>query len=154
MKPSMQTSRAQFVAAFALLTGLLALGGCAKRPSAPQRQMREEDGMVVSLTARPGLPQDTGSATSGSGAQTGDNTLIVTLVDNRTGAPIPDANVSAYASTQLTGQQRAESGRAQGNGLYLIPIRFGVPDTYKVIVDVQRPGRKFPTTLQFDVTAT
>jgi hypothetical protein len=101
---------------------------------------------------RPGLPQDIGNDTQNGGAQVGDNTLIVELHDDKTNAPIPDANVSASASTSLVGDQRPESGRAQGNGVYYVPVRFGVPDTYTVTVTVDRTARQ-ETTSQFQFMA-
>ncbi len=110
--------------------------GCSRKTSGPQHQMRDVDGMIVQVSVRQGLPQD---ASGMPGAIAGDNTLIVTLTDDKTNVPI-NATVSAAASTTLVGEQRPESGRAQGNGVYFVPIRFGVPDTYDIDVSVQRTG--------------
>ncbi len=118
----------------------LFVAGCSSQPTGPQRQVRDTDGMVVELSVRPGLPQDQGQSSAG-GAIAGDNTLIVKLSNDHNSAPITDANVSAAPSNTLVGSQRPESGRAQGNGVYFVPIRFGVPDTYAVTVTIDRTGR-------------
>ena len=136
----------------ALLAACLIGSGCSDRVTGPQRQVRDEDGMLIAVSIRPGLPQDAGSASPDGGAQVGDDTLTVELHDDKTNAPIGDANVSAAPSNDLVGQQQAESGRAQGNGIYLVPIRFGVPDTYTILVTVDRTARS-EASAQFQITA-
>jgi hypothetical protein len=136
----------------AILTACFILAGCSSRVNGPQTQVRDVDGMLIQVSVRPGLPQDAGSTDPNAGAQVGDNTLTVTLQDDKTNAVIPDANVSAAPSTSLVDRQMAESGRSQGNGVYLVPIRFAVPDTYTVVVTVDRTA-KFESEAQFTITA-
>jgi hypothetical protein len=136
-----------FAAVSAIL--MIAVNGCSSKVAGPQKQVSVVNGIAIEASIRPGLPQDSGSDSPTDSAQTGDNTLVVQLRDSDNNDPITDANITAAPSTDLVGDQRAESGRAQGNGLYYVPIRFGVPDDYKVIVTVQRPGQKNPTTALF-----
>jgi hypothetical protein len=135
----------------ALLLGLVSFG-CSPKVTGSQHQSREAGGVLVAVSVRPGLPQDSETAVNATGAQVGDNTLTVELRDDKTNAPIGDANVTAAPASDLVGQQRGESGRSQGNGIYLVPIRFGVPDKYTVIVTIDRPGRS-ETSAQFSITA-
>ena len=130
----------------------LALAGCSSKVTGPQTQSATGQTVAITVSVRPGLPQDSGYATANASAQTGDNTLIVNIHDLNTNAPIADANVTAAPSSSLIDQQATESGRSQGNGVYWVPIRFGVPDDYKVEVDVQRPGQRFPETFDFNFT--
>lgn len=98
-------------------------------------------------TAPPALPQQTvGSTTitltSGSLAHTGDNTLAVTLADAATGAPVGNANITVtpeMLSPRLPGS--STTGRAQGNGLYTIPVRLGVASRYNIALKIERPGK-------------
>jgi hypothetical protein len=126
--------------------------GCSGHATGDQHQVQDVDGMTIAVSARPGLPQDQGADDSSGAAQTGDNTLIVELRDDRSGAPIPDANLSAAPSTDLTGVQGAQSGRSQGNGVYFVPIRFAVPDTYQVTVLIDRTGHPESSAI-FHITA-
>jgi len=135
-----------------IILACLLAAGCSSKTAGPQEQTRDVGGMLVQVSVRPGLPQDESSAAPDAGAQVGDNTLIVTLHDDRSNAVIPDANVSAAPSTTLVDDQRAESGRSQGNGVYFVPIRFAVPDTYTVLVTVDRTG-KSESSAQFAITA-
>jgi hypothetical protein len=144
------SARIGFAAALAI--ACLMLAGCSSRVTGPQRQVRDVGGMLIEVSVRPGLPQDSASAATSTGAQVGDDTLVITLHDEKSNAVIPDANVSAAPSTSLVGSQRAESGRSQGNGVYLVPIRFAVPDTYTILVTVDRPA-KSETSAQFTITA-
>jgi len=71
----------------------------------------------------------------------GDNTLDFTLTDS-TGAPVPNANISAAAATPLTGSAGAtESGRSTGNGSYRIPIHTPLTELYIVTITIQRTAR-------------
>lgn len=84
-------------------------------------------------------------------AHTGDDTLIITLTDAGTGKPIGDANVTASAeslSPRLPGPD--VTGRAQGNGLYNVPVVLAVVSAYQVQVLAERPG--YPTgTFSFSI---
>jgi hypothetical protein len=74
-------------------------------------------------------------------AHTGDDTLILTLSDAQTTQPIGDANVTARAeavSPRLPGQPN--SGRAQGNGVYQVPVVLAVASSYHIQVQAERPG--------------
>ena len=95
-------------------------------PSVAPRQT--VDGLLVTLT-------------SGAMPHTGDNTVTVTLADAATGMPVGNANISAtpnMRSPVLRGV--STSGRAQGNGLYTIPIRLAVATKYQLILHIERPS--------------
>jgi hypothetical protein len=145
----MQIVRQTRIVIFVNLAATLIIAGCSDKVAGPQRQIQIVQGVTIAASIRPGLPQDSSSASTNDAAQTGDNTLIVQLNDATSNAPIPDANVTAAPSTDLINMQGTESGRSQGNGIYYIPIRFGVPDKYMVTVNVQRTGQRFPITTQF-----
>ncbi len=105
--------------------------GCAPRPAPPPAAAAPlaQNGVSATLASTPSPPH------------TGDDTLILTLTDTQTGAPIGDANVSASAamlSPRLPGTP--VTGRAQGNGVYQVPVRLGIATKYTVQVLVQRPG--------------
>ena len=91
-------------------------------------------------------PQTAGSTivtlASGGTAHTGDNTLAVTLADAATGAPVGNANITAtpeMLSPRMPGA--STTGRAQGNGLYTIPVRLGVASRYNITLKIERPGK-------------
>ena len=109
-----------------LVAGALAGCGHPAAPAAPPS--RTVSGLVVTLTA-------------GADAHVGDNTFSVTLTDAQTRAPIGNANVTAKPQ-MLAPQMRGvgTSGRAQGNGLYLIPVRLAVATRYDLSLTVERPG--------------
>ncbi len=105
-------------------------------------------GAGCSHTAAPtALPQQTAGSTlvtltSGPTAHTGDNTLTVTLADAATGAPVGNANITAtpeMLAPRLPGS--STTGRAQGNGLYTIPVRLGVASRYNIALKIERPGQ-------------
>jgi hypothetical protein len=117
--------RLRLSAAF-LVAGALAGCGHPAAPAAPPS--RTADGLVVTLT-------------SGADAHVGDNTFSVTLTDAQTRAPIGNANVTAkpqMLAPQMPGV--GTSGRAQGNGLYTLPVRLAVATRYDLSLTVERPG--------------
>ncbi len=107
----------------------LLLAGCG-HPMAPAvPPSRTVDGLVVTLTA-------------GADAHVGDNIFSVMLMDAATHTPVGNANVTAkpqMLAPQMPGV--GTSGRAQGNGLYLIPVRLAVATRYDLSLSVERPGR-------------
>lgn len=114
-----------------VVLGLL-LPGCAHTHTSPSTAQQTTGGMVVTLNTN--LPH------------TGDNTITITVFDANTKSPIGNANITATAemvSPRLPGTQ--VSGRAQGNGLYSIPVRFGVATRYNLTVHIQRPGQSLVT---------
>lgn len=85
-------------------------------------------------------------STSPSPPHTGDDVLVITLTDAQTAQPIGDANVTASAEAQsprLPGT--AVSGRAQGNGVYNVPVVLGIVSLYRIQVQAQRPGHPTAT---------
>lgn len=113
------------------VTLALCVGGCSPRPAPPAAATgpQAQNGVSATLTTTPSPPH------------TGDDTLIVTLTDSQTNAPIGDANVSVTAamlSPRLPGT--LVTGRAQGNGVYQVPVRLGIATKYNIQVLVQRPG--------------
>ena len=104
------------------------LTGCShpSPPVAPQHQ--DVAGMIVTLLTN--------------NLHTGDNTLSVTLTEDATQGPIPNANITAKAnmlSPKLPGIE--VSGRAQGNGLYNIPVRLGIATRYNFALHIERTGQ-------------
>ncbi len=119
------------------MTVLLTLAaGCGKPampPPAPSA-VQTSAGLTATLATTPTPPH------------TGDDVLILTLSDAATHAPVGDANVSAIAqmlSPRLPGS--AVTGRAQGNGVYQIPIRLGIATRYRVQVQAQRTAHPVAT---------
>ena len=67
--------------------------------------------------------------------------LTVTLADAATGMPVGNANITAtpdMCSPVMRGVNT--SGRAQGNGLYNIPVRLAVATQYLLTLHIERPG--------------
>ncbi len=127
---------------FAALATLLA-GGCGAHPVplAARSGAQTSQGLSATLTTMPAPPH------------TGDDTLVLTLTDAATGAPVGDANVSATAqmlSPRLPGSP--VTGRAQGNGVYQIPLRLGIATRYSVQVQAQQ-GTRPPATFTFALEA-
>ncbi len=143
----MQIANRPIVLWLIALSVMISLSSCSSKVTGPQSQTQSVGGVDIKVSIRPGLPQDMGNA-----AETGDNTLIVQLSDSNSNKPIPDANVTAAPKTSLITSQADQSGRSQGNGLYYVPIRFGVPDNYAVNLNVQRPGQRYPLTAVFHFT--
>ena len=114
-----------------VVLGLL-LPGCAHPHTAPASAQQTLGGMVVTLNSN--------------SPHTGDNTITITVTDANTKSPVGNANITATAemiSPRLPGTQ--VSGRAQGNGLYSIPVRFGVATRYHLTLHIQRPGQSSVT---------
>ena len=111
--------------------GLL-LSGCVRTPIIPPATRQTNAGMSIALTSS--LPH------------TGDNTISIMVTDASTKSPVGNANVTATAemvSPRLPGT--SVSGRAQGNGLYNIPLRLGVATRYNLTLHIQRPGQATAT---------
>ncbi len=105
---------------------LLAVGCSHPAPPLPPHQTL--DGLLVTLT-------------SGVAVHTGDNTVAITLSDIATGMSVGNANVSAspeMRSPVMPGSRT--SGRAQGNGVYTIPVRLAVATNYRLTLHIERPG--------------
>lgn len=117
---------------FAFVFGLL-LTGCVRTPPVlPPVTQQTNAGMTVALTS--------------SSPHTGDNTISIMVTDASTKSPVGNANVAATAemvSPRLPGT--SVSGRAQGNGLYNIPMRFGVATRYNLTLHILRPGQATAT---------
>lgn len=119
---------------------VVTLVGCS-HPAAPAAPASQTvGGLSITLSASPP-------------PHTGDNTLVVTLRDAATQAPIGNANVTAtpeMLSPRLPGTPT--SGRSQGNGVYNVPIRLGVATNYNVALHVERTGQP-PADVSFPVEA-
>jgi hypothetical protein len=118
------------LAALCVAAGMLALAsGC----SSPKHVINPQTVKVADLKAviAPEIDPPT----------IGDNTLDFYLTDS-TGAGVPIANISATATTPLTGNTGAtESGRSQGNGSYRIPIHTPLTELYIVTITIERTGK-------------
>ena len=114
-----------------IVLGLL-LPGCAHTHTDTASTQQTNAGVNVALTS--------------TSPHTGDNTVSITVTDANTKSPVGNANINASAemiSPRLPGTE--VSGRAQGNGLYNIPVRFGVATRYNLILHIQRPGQPTAT---------
>ena len=115
---------------FCLCAAALLLAGCS-HPAPPSAAVSHKTvgDLAVTLTADPP-------------PHTGDNMFSVTLADSATQVPVGNANITAnpeMLSHPKTGSP--SSGRAQGNGLYLIPIRLGIATRYDINLHIERPGK-------------
>ena len=73
---------------------------------------------------------------------TGDNMLSVRVVDAKTHAPVGNANLTASPEMMAPRTPGAiTSGRAQGDGVYEIPVRLAIPSRYDIDVKIERPGQ-------------
>jgi hypothetical protein len=118
----------QSAACLAVSVSLL-LTGCSRSETPVAAVTQSSQGITATFSTYP------------SPAHTGDDTLIIMLKNAATQQPIGDANVTASAeslSPRLPGP--SVSGRAQGNGLYNVPVVLGVASSYQIHVDAQRPG--------------
>lgn len=118
--------------------GVLLLTGCQRTAPPPVAPTVQTQGDVrAALTTEPLPPH------------TGDDTLIVTLSNPTTNVPIGDANLTALTVSQAPRLPGVPTtGRAQGNGVYNIPVRFAIASAYRVELTVQRVGRA-PVTFSF-----
>jgi hypothetical protein len=108
-------------------TVMFLLAGCS-HPISSAAPQQTTDGLLVTLT-------------SGAAAHTGDNTLTFTLADAATGAPVGNANITATPDMRSPVMRGVNtSGRAQGNGLYNIPVRLAVATKYSLLLHIERPG--------------
>lgn len=83
----------------------------------------------------------------------GDNTFVVTVSDAATKSPVANANITAtpnMIAPRLPGPQT--SGRAQGGGVYHVPVMLGVATRYQLQLKIERPGKP-DTELEFPVEA-
>lgn len=122
-----------------LLLGLL-MAGCSHPAAPPPPLTRTDGGVLVTLT-------------STRTPHTGDNTLTVRVVDARTQAPVGNANLTVtpqMLAPNLPGA--ATSGRAQGDGVYTIPVRLAIASRYDIDLKVERPGQP-PARVTFPVEA-
>ncbi len=84
---------------------------------------------------------------------TGDNTLTVRVMDAKTHTPVGNANLTV--SPQMLAPRTpgaVTSGRAQGDGVYTIPVRLAIASRYDIDLKIQRPGLP-PSEVTFPVEA-
>jgi hypothetical protein len=118
----------------------LILTACSSKGTKIGSKALISNGIRIGLTTDPDPPHS------------GDNKVIVRLLDAATGEPVVNANVTVSAYNALAGGGDRESGRAQGDGEYDVPIKLPIPDTYKLDVQVQRPAQP-DADATFEVTA-
>ena len=119
--------------AILVIFGML-LPGCTRTHTVPATEQQTTGGMVITLNSN--------------SPHTGDNTITISVADANTKSPVGNANITATAemiSPRLPGTQ--VSGRAQGNGLYNIPLRLGVATRYNLTLHIQRPGQSSATVI-------
>ena len=124
------------VSLFALL-----LTGCSHPAGPPPAPLTKTNGGVsVTLTSTL-MPH------------TGDNTLTVRVVDAQTQAPVGNANLTASPEMQAPRTPGAvTSGRAQGDGVYTIPVRLAIASRYDIALKIERPGLP-PAEVKFPLEA-
>ncbi len=84
---------------------------------------------------------------------TGDNTLTVRVMDTKTQTPVGNANLTATPEMQAPRLPGAvTSGRAQGDGIYTIPVRLAIASRYEIGLKIERPGQP-PAEVTFPVEA-
>lgn len=72
----------------------------------------------------------------------GDNTFRVTVADAETQALVGNANITADPQMlSQNGTGTKTSGRSQGNGAYLLPVRLGIATRYDISLHIERPGK-------------
>jgi hypothetical protein len=103
--------------------------GCSQKAAKVGLKAQESNGVRIYISSDPDP------------LQTGDNTLIVKLMDIATNEPVVNANVTVSAYNELAGGGDRESGRSQGDGQYNVPVKLGIPDSYRLDVQVQRPSQ-------------
>ncbi len=114
---------------FVLLT-LVFVSGCARTAAPTASSEQTVAGMKVALATSPSPPHS------------GDDTLIVTLADAGTNAPIGNANVTATATMLAPRTSGAQvSGRSQGNGVYNVPVQLGIATRYQIKLHIERTGQ-------------
>jgi hypothetical protein len=113
---------------FCLLGAALLLTGCS-HPAPPLASHKTVGDLAVTFAADPP-------------PHAGDNMFSVTLADAVTQAPVGNANITANPEMlSHTGTGSPSSGRAQGNGLYLVPVRLGIATRYDISLHIERPGK-------------
>ena len=130
----------RLIAAIFVFLAAVMLSGCSRTASPPTSASQTTSGMVVTLTISPP-------------AHTGDNTFVVTLAAAQTQTPIGNANITVtpeMLSPRLPGSPT--SGRAQGNGVYNLPVRLGVATQYRIDLKITRPDQT-ETDVSFPVEA-
>ena len=107
---------------------LLLLAGCS-HPAPPVTAHKTVGDLAVSFTADPP-------------PHVGDNTFRVAVADAVTQAPVGNANITADPQMlSQNGTGTKTSGRAQGNGVYLVPVRLGIATRYDISLHLERPGK-------------
>ncbi len=113
---------------FCVCLAALLLAGCTK--PAPTALARKTVGdLAVTFTADPP-------------PHVGDNSFQVTVADAGTQAPVGNANITVDPEMlSQSGTGTKTSGRSQGNGVYLLPVRLGIATRYDISLHIERPGK-------------
>lgn len=107
---------------------VLLLTGCS-HPVPTVKAYKTVGDLAVSFTAAPP-------------PHVGDNSFQVTVADAQTQAPVGNANITADPQMlSQIGTGTKTSGRSQGNGVYLIPVRLGIATRYDISLHIERPGK-------------
>ena len=122
-------------------TFVLLFGGCSQPTTPVTPTVQVANGMAITLNTAPAPPH------------TGDDILIVTLMDATSQSPIGNANIRATPIMQSPRMRGTDvSGRAQGNGRYEIPVRFAIATRYEISLHIERTGKP-PTDVTFPLEA-
>ncbi len=122
-----------------LCTAALLLAGCS-HPAAPAAAHKTIGDLAVSFLADPP-------------PHVGDNSFRVTVAEFPAQTLVGNANITAdpqMLSHNATGSKT--SGRSQGNGVYLVPVRLGVATRYDIRLHIERPGHP-PAEAAFPIEA-
>ena len=129
--------------AHGLLLAAALLAGCAPKATPSVRPATQTvGGLTVQMTVTAPAPP-----------HTGDDTLNLTIT-SAAGAPVGDANVTATPDMLAPREPgQSNSGRAQGNGLYQVPMRLPIATRYDVEVQIQQRDGQPPVTVSFPLEA-
>lgn len=118
---------------------VLLLAGCS-HPAPAVTAHKSVGNLAVSFTADPP-------------PHVGDNSFQVSVADAQSSAPIGNANITVDPQMlSQNGTGTKTSGRSQGNGVYLVPVRLGVATRYDISLHIERPGKP-ATDVSFPVEA-
>jgi len=110
------------------LGAVLLLAGCSK-PAAPVVLHKTVGDLSVTFTAAPP-------------PHIGDNSFRVTVTDTALPASVGNANITVDPEMlSHIGTGTKTSGRSQGNGAYLLPVRLGIATRYDISLHIERPGK-------------
>jgi|GEM_PF-1381067 len=127
-RTTLTSERSLLPRALSLLCAALLLAGCSK-PAGPVVLHKTVGDLAVTFTADPP-------------PHIGDNSFRVLVADTVSSAPVGNANITVDPEMlSHIGTGTKTSGRSQGNGAYLLPVRLGIATRYDISLHIERPGK-------------